>query len=98
MNTLKRTFIAVVLGTTFTLGALAAPPSKSKSVRLPRSAAGVEVSKLQESRPGQSALTCERMLVPNRRASKRPRYTFVTCTPEMMRDDARCQRACGVKS
>lgn len=40
-------------------------------------------------------LTCARMLVPNNSGfTKGPQFHSVACTPEMMKNDWRCQQAC----
>jgi hypothetical protein len=41
-----------------------------------------------------SGLTCNRMFVPRIGAVKQAPYAVVTCTPEMMKADWRCQQAC----
>lgn len=41
-----------------------------------------------------SGLTCSRMFVPKGAVFKQAPYSVVTCTPEMMKNDWRCQQAC----
>jgi len=44
--------------------------------------------------PDSSGLLCRRMLVPRVGTTKQSPVTVVICTPEMMKNDWRCQQAC----
>jgi len=44
--------------------------------------------------PDSSGLTCSQMWVPKTGSGKQAPSTVVTCTPEMMKNDWRCQQAC----
>ena len=98
MKTFTKITSIVVVGVALSLSALAAPPSKSigPSRRLVIFEKTTPAPRVPQSE--RAGLTCERMLVPRAGISKRPQYVFVTCTPEMMRTDVRCQQACGAKS
>ena len=41
-----------------------------------------------------TSLTCAKMLVPDTGFGKGQHYHWVTCTPEMLQKDWRCQQAC----
>ncbi|MBI5767794.1 MAG: hypothetical protein HZA93_08355 [Verrucomicrobia bacterium] len=66
------------------------PATKTPSPKVETAAAVSQTPTKADS----SGLTCARMLVPRIGAFKQSPVSVVTCTPEMMKSDWRCQQAC----
>ncbi|HVZ64179.1 MAG TPA: hypothetical protein VG838_06840 [Opitutaceae bacterium] len=91
MKTLIKFILVAVLGGAFSAAAVAGPGPQFWNRPAAKPAASMPV---QETPAPPPSLTCARMLVPNPGFSKGPQYRSVACTPEMMKNDWRCQQAC----
>lgn len=91
MKTLTKIIFAAVLSAAAV--SYAGPGPQFWNRPAPKPAASTEVAKPAISQEN-SGLTCARMLVPKAGAFKQSPVTVVTCTPDMMKNDWRCQQAC----
>ncbi len=94
MKTLNKIILAVVLGGVLNLSGVAQPSGSTSPISQPP-ASSTDTSKQPVPLTGASDPTCAYMLVPNPNipAAKAVRMV-VACTPEMMKNDRRCQQIC----
>lgn len=93
MKTLSVLLITSTLGGIAALSASAQPPAKRTLTQRPPSAEATAERRSEDQRSSAQGLTCETMLVPTTGGTKNS-YRTVTCTPEMLARDRRCQQAC----
>ena len=90
MKILPKFLLAAVLGGAFSAAAVAGPGPQFWT--RPAAKLAAPLAKTAPALP--SGLTCARMLVPTTGFSKSPQFRSVACTPELMKNDWRCQQAC----
>jgi hypothetical protein len=93
MKTLAKLILVAALGGTFSAAAVAGPGPQFWNRPAAKPATATEPAR-PAMPPSDSGLTCSRMFVPKGAAYKQAPYSVVTCTPEMMKNDWRCQQAC----
>jgi len=95
MKTPSKILVASLFGAALTLSAVAGPGIEYWQNRgALKSAPAASVVKPAVAAGG---VTCPAMLVPNVRTSRETGpFTSVACTPEMLKNDPRCQKACGM--
>jgi hypothetical protein len=91
MKALSKLLLIAALGGAFNAAAIAGPGPQFWNRPAAKPATPVPIQQAPALPVG---LTCARMLVPNTGFSKGPQYRSVACTPEMMKNDWRCQQAC----
>ncbi len=92
MNTLSKILLATALSGTAISYAGTSPQSNRP---LAETATAIKSAR-PVARPEGLGLMCSRMLVPRVGATKQSPFTVVTCTPETMKNDWRCQQACAI--
>ncbi len=93
MKTLTKLILVAALSGTFNAAAVAGPGPQFWNRPAAKPATVTEPVR-PATPPASSGLTCSRMLVPKGAVFKQAPYSVVTCTPEMMKNDWRCQQAC----
>ncbi len=93
MKTLAKLILVASLGGAFSAAANAGPGPQFWN-RPAATSATVTAPARPAMPPAGSGLMCSRMLVPKGAVYKQAPYSVVTCTPETMKNDWRCQQAC----
>ena len=93
MKTFAKLILVTALGGAFSAAAVAGPGPQFWNRPATKPFVSAESARLAV-QPDSSGLMCSRMLVPRVGAMKQSPVTVVTRTPEMMKNDWRCQQAC----
>lgn len=95
MKTRLNLFLSILLLTGTATMALAGPsPDYWTRMRRPPAKPTATPSQPVAKPDSPGGLTCAYMLVPNTGGFSKVPYTTVRCTPDMMKNDRRCQQAC----